>query len=131
MPTNPGTLVPRANGSRCGLACTNLDSEVKAKISTPLAKLKPTGSCTVDVAEENSNYTIAKYNKDSRATYGLKFDNSIKKFNRKTSYTDVTGNSVSGEVTLVNNEKLITFTGDADDSGVEIFAFTSESRKLV
>lgn len=94
-----------------------LDSEVKAKISTPLAKLKPTGSCTVDVAEENSNYTIAKYNKDSRATYGLKFDNSIKKFNRKTSYTDVTGNSVSGEVTLVNNEKLITFTGDADDSG--------------
>lgn len=57
-----------------------LDSEVKAKISTPLAKLKPTGSCTVDVAEENSNYTIAKYNKDSRATYGLKFDNSIKKF---------------------------------------------------
>lgn len=94
-----------------------LDSEVKAKISTPLAKLKPTGSCTVDVAEENSNYTIAKYNKDSRATYGLKFDNSIKKFSRKTSYTDVTGNSVSGEVTLVNNEKLITFTGDADDSG--------------
>ena len=94
-----------------------LDSEVKAKISTPLAKLKPTGSCTVDVAEENSNYTIAKYNKDSRATYGLKFDSSIKKFNRKTSYTDVTGNSVSGEVTLVNNEKLITFTGDADDSG--------------
>lgn len=94
-----------------------LDSEVKAKISTPLAKLKPTGSCTVDVAEENSNYTIAKYNKDSRATYGLKFDNSIKKFNRKTSYTDVTGNSVSGEVTLVNSEKLITFTGDADDSG--------------
>ncbi len=94
-----------------------LDSEVKAKISTPLAKLKSTGSCTVDVAEENSNYTIAKYNKDSRATYGLKFDNSIKKFNRKTSYTDVTGNSVSGEVTLVNNEKLITFTGDADDSG--------------
>lgn len=94
-----------------------LDSEVKAKISTPLAKLKPTGSCTVDVAEENSNYTIAKYNKDSRATYGLKFDNSIKKFNRKTSYTDVTGNSVSGEVTLVNNEKLIKFTGDADVNG--------------
>lgn len=94
-----------------------LESEVKAKISEPFAKLKPTGSCTVDVAEENSNYTIAKYNKDSRATYGLKFDNSIKKFNRKTSYTDVTGNSVSGEVTLVNNEKLITFTGDADDSG--------------
>lgn len=94
-----------------------LESEVRAKISEPLAKLKPTGSCTVDVAEENSNYTIAKYNKDSRATYGLKFDNSIKKFNRKTSYTDVTGNSVSGEVTLVNNEKLITFTGDADDSG--------------
>lgn len=94
-----------------------LESEVKAKISEPLAKLKPTGSCTVDVAKENSNYTIAKYNKDSRATYGLKFDNSIKKFNRKTSYTDVTGNSVSGEVTLVNNEKLITFTGDADDSG--------------
>lgn len=94
-----------------------LESEVKAKISEPLAKLKPTGSCTVDVAEENSNYTIAKYNKDSRATYGLKFDNSIKNFNRKTSYTDVTGNSVSGEVTLVNNEKLITFTGDADDSG--------------
>ena len=94
-----------------------LDSEVKAKISTPLAKLKPTGSCTVDVAEENSNYTIAKYNKDSRATYGLKFDNSIKKFNRKTSYTDVNGHNVSGEVTLVNSEKLITFTGDADDSG--------------
>lgn len=95
-----------------------LDSEVKAKISTPLAKLKPTGSYTVGVAKENPNYTIKKYNNsDNRPTYGLKFDNSTKIFNRKTNYTDVNGNSVSGEVTLVNNEKLITFTGDADDSG--------------
>lgn len=97
-----------------------LESEVKAKISEPLAKLKATGDYEVGFVEEkpNSTYTISKYNKDSRATYGLKFDNnSTKTFTRKTDYTDVNGHNVSGEVTLVNGEKLITFTGDADDSG--------------
>ena len=44
-------------------------------------------------------------------------NNSTKTFTRKTDYTDVNGHNVSGEVTLVNSEKLITFTGDADDSG--------------
>ena len=97
-----------------------LESEVKAKISEPLAKLKATGDYEVGFVEEkpNSTYTISKYNKDSRATYGLKFDNnSTQTFTRKTDYTDVNGHNVSGEVTLVNSEKLITFTGDADDSG--------------
>lgn len=98
-----------------------LESEVKAKISTPLAKLAKTGEYTIDVAEPtkpNSNYTIQKYNNtDNRPKYGLTFDNSNKTFERKTSYTDVNGNDVSGQVTLVNNEKLITFTGDADDNG--------------
>lgn len=97
-----------------------LESEVKAKISEPLAKLKATGDYEVGFVEEkpNSTYTISKYNKDSRATYGLKFDNNpTKTFTRKTDYTDVNGHNVSGEVTLVNSEKLITFTGDADDSG--------------
>lgn len=97
-----------------------LESEVKAKISEPLAKLKATGDYEVGFVEEkpNSTYTISKYNKDSRATYGLNFDNnSTKTFTRKTDYTDVNGHNVSGEVTLVNSEKLITFTGDADDSG--------------
>ena len=95
-----------------------LESEVKAKISTPLAKLKPTGSYTVGVAEQNSNYTIKKYNKAEQ--YGLKFDDSNKTFKRKTNYTDVNGKNVSGEVTLVNNEKLITFTGDAN-SPLQVF----------
>lgn len=95
-----------------------LESEVKAKISTPLAKLDPTGSYTVGVAKENLNYTIKKYNNsDNRPTYGLKFDNSTKTFTRKTNYTDVNNKYVSGQVTLVNNEKLITFTGNADKSG--------------
>ena len=92
-----------------------LESEVKAKISTPLAKLKATGSYEVGVAEGTSKYTIAKY--DNGAQYGLTFDNSTKTFERKTSYTDVNGSNVPGEVTLVNNEKLITFTGNADKSG--------------
>lgn len=92
-----------------------LESEVKAKISTPLARLKPTGSYTVGVAEQNSKYTITKYNNTER--YGLTFDDSIKTFTRKTNYTDVNGNDVPSQVTLVNNEKLITFTGDADVSG--------------
>lgn len=95
-----------------------LESEVKAKISTPLAKLADTGSYTVDVAETADNYTIKKYNNsDNRPTYGLKFDNFAKTFTRKTNYTDVNGSNVPGEVTLVNNEKLITFTGNADKSG--------------
>lgn len=95
-----------------------LESEVKAKISTPLANLAATGSYTVDVAETADNYTIKKYNNsDNRPTYGLKFDNSTKTFTRKTNYTDVNGSNVPGEVTLVNNEKLITFTGDADGNG--------------
>ena len=95
-----------------------LESEVKAKISTPLAKLADTGSYTVDVATTADNYTIKKYNNsDNRPTYGLKFDNFTKTFTRKTNYTDVNGSNVPGEVTLVNNEKLITFTGNADKSG--------------
>ena len=95
-----------------------LESEVKAKISTPLAKLADTGSYTVDVAKTADNYTIKKYNNsDNRPTYGLKFDNFTKTFTRKTNYTDVNGSNVPSEVTLVNNEKLITFTGNADKSG--------------
>lgn len=95
-----------------------LESEVKAKISTPLAKLAATGSYTVDVAKTADNYTIKKYNNsDNRTTYGLKFDNSTKTFTRKTNYTDVNGNNASAQVKLVNNEKLITFTGNANESG--------------
>ena len=95
-----------------------LESEVKAKISTPLAKLAATGSYTVDVATTADNYTIKKYNNsDNRPTYGLKFDNSTKTFTRKTNYTDVNGNNASAQVKLVNNEKLITFTGNANESG--------------
>lgn len=92
-----------------------LESEVKAKISAPLAKLDSKLSYTVSVAEENPNYTIKKYN--NKEQYGLTFNGDRKTFTRKTNYTDVNGNNVSGEVTLVNNEKLITFTGDADGSG--------------
>lgn len=95
-----------------------LESEVKAKISTPLAMLAATGSYTVDVAKTADNYTIKKYNNsDNRPTYGLKFDNSTKTFTRKTNYTDVNGNNASAQVKLVNNEKLITFTGNANESG--------------
>lgn len=92
-----------------------LQSEVKANISTPLANLKATGGYEVGVAEQNPKYMIKKYN--NKEQYGLTFDDSIKTFKRKTNYTDVNGNSVSGEVALVNNEKLITFTGDADENG--------------
>lgn len=95
-----------------------LESEVKAKISTPLAMLAATGSYTVDVAKTADNYTIKKYNNsDNRPTYGLKFDNSTKTFTRKTNYTDVNGNNASAQVKLVNNEKLITFIGNANESG--------------
>ena len=112
---NPAVDLTNVNGKNY----TNfLESEVKAKISTPLAKLAATGSYTVDVAETADNYTIKKYNNsDNRPTYGLKFDNSTKTFTRKTNYTDVNGNNVSGQVKLVNNEKLITFIGNADESG--------------
>lgn len=92
-----------------------LQSEVKAKISAPLAKLKTTGEYKVDVAEQNSKYMIKKYN--NKEQYGLTFDDSIKTFKRKTNYTDVNGKNVSGNVALVNNEKLIKFTGDADANG--------------
>lgn len=92
-----------------------LESEVKAKISAPLAKLDSKLSYTVSVAEENPNYTIKKYN--NKEQYGLTFNGDRKTFTRKTNYTDVNGNNVSGEVTLVNNEKLITFYGDADGNG--------------
>ena len=92
-----------------------LQSEVKAKISAPLAKLKTTGEYKVGVAEQNSKYMIKKYN--NKEQYGLTFDDSIKIFKRKTNYTDVNGKNVSGKVTLVNNEKLIKFTGDADANG--------------
>lgn len=92
-----------------------LESEVKAKISAPLAKLDSKLSYTVSVAEENPNYTIKKYN--NKEQYGLTFNGDRKTFTRKTNYTDVNGNVVPNRVTLVNNEKLITFAGDADDSG--------------
>lgn len=92
-----------------------LQSEVKAKISAPFAKLKTTGEYKVGVAEQNSKYMIKKYN--NKEQYGLTFDDSIKTFKRKTNYTDVNGKNVSGEVALVNNEKLIKFTGDADANG--------------
>ena len=92
-----------------------LESEVKAKISAPLAKLDSKLSYTVSVAEENPNYTIKKYN--NKEQYGLTFNGDRKTFARKTNYTDVNGNVVPNRVTLVNNEKLITFAGDADDSG--------------
>lgn len=92
-----------------------LQSEVKAKISAPLAKLKTTGEYKVGVAEQNSKYMIKKYN--NKEQYGLTFDDSTKTFKRKTNYTDVNGKNVSGKVTLVNNEKLIKFTGDADANG--------------
>ena len=92
-----------------------LESEVKANISTPLAKLKATGGYIVGVAEQNSKYMIKKYN--NKEQYGLTFDDSIKTFKRKTNYTDVNGKNVSDQVVLVNNEKLITFTGDADENG--------------
>lgn len=58
---------------------------------------------------------IKKYN--NKEQYGLTFDDSIKTFKRKTNYTDVNGKNVSGKVILVNNEKLIKFTGDADANG--------------
>lgn len=92
-----------------------LESEVKAKISAPLAKLDSKLSYTVSVAEENPNYTIKKHN--NKEQYGLTFNGDRKTFTRKTNYTDVNGNVVPNRVTLVNNEKLITFAGDADDSG--------------
>lgn len=98
-----------------------LESEVKAKISTPLAELDPTGSYEVGVVPVDdpvSNYTIKKYNNTEQ--YGLTFDGTTKTFTRKTNYTDVNDNNVSGEVTLVNNEKLITFTGDAK-SPLQVF----------
>lgn len=96
-----------------------LDSEVKAKISAPLAKLPATGryevGVAVGVAKDDPKYTIKKYNNTEQ--YGLTFNDDPKTFTRKTNYTDVNGNNVSGEVTLVNNEKLITFYGDADGNG--------------
>lgn len=96
-----------------------LDSEVKAKISAPLAKLPATGryevGVAVGVAKDDPKYTIKKYNNTEQ--YGLTFNDDPKNFTRKTNYTDVNGNNVSGEVTLVNNEKLITFYGDADGNG--------------
>ena len=96
-----------------------LDSEVKAKISAPLAKLPVTGryevGVAVGVAKDDPKYTIKKYNNTEQ--YGLTFNDDPKTFTRKTNYTDVNGNNVSGEVTLVNNEKLITFYGDADGNG--------------
>ena len=92
-----------------------LDSEVKAKISAPLAKLPATGRYEVGVAKDDPKYTSKKYNNTEQ--YGLTFNDDLKTFTRKTNYTDVNGNNVSGEVTLVNNEKLITFYGDADGNG--------------
>lgn len=96
-----------------------LDSEVKAKISAPLAKLPATGryevGVAVGVAKDDPKYTIKKCNNTEQ--YGLTFNDDLKTFTRKTNYTDVNGNNVSGEVTLVNNEKLITFYGDADGNG--------------
>lgn len=101
-----------------------LESEVKAKISTPLANLKATGGYKVSVAEQNPKseqnpkYMIKKYNEKEQ--YGLTFNNDTKTFTRKTNYTDVNGNDVFGKVTLVNNEKLITFTSDTN-SPLQVF----------
>lgn len=101
-----------------------LESEVKAKISTPLANLKATGGYKVSVAEQNPKseqnpkYMIKKYNEKEQ--YGLTFNNDPKTFTRKTNYTDVNGNDVFGKVTLVNNEKLITFTSDTN-SPLQVF----------
>lgn len=47
-----------------------LESEVKAKISAPLAKLDSKLSYTVSVAEENPNYTIKKYNNKEQQQQG-------------------------------------------------------------
>ena len=101
-----------------------LESEVKAKISTPFANLKATGGYKVSVAEQNPKseqnpkYMIKKYNEKEQ--YGLTFNNDPKTFTRKTNYTDVNGNDVFGKVTLVNNEKLITFTSDTN-SPLQVF----------
>ncbi len=96
-----------------------LESEVKAKISEPLAKLPATEGdkvgVAVGVANDDSEYFIKKYNNTEQ--YKLTFNGGSKTFTRKTNYTDVNGKNVSSEVTLVNNEKLITFTGDADVNG--------------
>lgn len=96
-----------------------LESEVKAKISEPLAKLPATEGdevgVAVGVANDDSEYFIKKYNNTEQ--YKLTFNGDSKTFTRKTNYTDVNGKNVSSEVTLVNNEKLITFTGDADVNG--------------
>lgn len=96
-----------------------LESEVKAKISEPLAKLPATEGdevgVAVGVANDDSEYFIKKYNNTEQ--YKLTFNGDPKTFTRKTNYTDVNGKNVSSEVTLVNNEKLITFTGDADVNG--------------
>ncbi len=61
---------------------------------------------------------IKKYNEKEQ--YGLTFNNDPKTFTRKTNYTDVNGNDVFGKVTLVNNEKLITFTSDTN-SPLQVF----------
>ena len=96
-----------------------LESEVKAKISEPLAKLPATEGdevgVAVGVANDDSEYFIKKYNNTEQ--YKLTFNGDPKTFTRKTNYTDVNGKNVSSKVTLVNNEKLITFTGDADVNG--------------
>lgn len=100
-----------------------LESEVKAKISEPLAKLPATEGdevgVAVGVANDDSEYFIKKYNNTEqyKQQYKLTFNGDPKTFTRKTNYTDVNGKNVSSEVTLVNNEKLITFTGDADVNG--------------
>lgn len=96
-----------------------LESEVKAKISEPLAKLPATegdeAGVAVGVANDDSEYFIKKYNNTEQ--YKLTFNGDPKTFTRKTNYTDVNGKNVSSEVALVNNEKLFTFTGDADVNG--------------
>lgn len=96
-----------------------LEFEVKAKISESLAKLPATEGdevgVAVGVANDDSEYFIKKYNNTEQ--YKLTFNGDLKTFTRKTNYTDVNGKNVSSEVTLVNNEKLITFTGDADVNG--------------
>lgn len=74
-----------------------LESEVKAKISAPLAMLPATKGyevgVAVGVANDDPEYFIKKYNNTEQ--YRLTFNEDSKTFTRKTNYTDVNGINVS------------------------------------